>query len=60
MDLDALKANLNKDFLDEISADELTQLKIKYLGKKGQISELSKSIKTVSYTHLTLPTIVGV
>ena len=46
MDLDALKANLKKDFQEIVSQEELNQLKVKYLGKKGQITELSKNIKT--------------
>ena len=40
MDLDALKANLKKDFQKIVSQAELNQLKVKYLGKKGQITEL--------------------
>ena len=47
MDLDALKANLKKDFREIVSQDELNQLKVKYLGKKGQITELSKKIKNL-------------
>ena len=47
MDLDALKANLKKDFQNITSVEELSQLKVKYLGKKGQISELSKNIKNL-------------
>ena len=46
MDLDALKANLKKDFQEIVSQDELNQLKVKYLGKKGRITELSKTLKT--------------
>ena len=38
MDLDALKANLKKDFQGIVSQEELNQLKVKYLGKKGQIA----------------------
>ena len=45
MDLDALKANLKKDFQEIASQEELNQLKVKYLGKKGQITELSKKLK---------------
>ena len=47
MDLDALKANLKKDFQEIVSQAELNQLKVKYLGKKGQITELSKNIKNL-------------
>ena len=47
MDLDALKANLKKDFQKIVSQAELNQLKVKYLGKKGQITELSKNIKNL-------------
>ena len=47
MDLDALKANLKKDFQQIVSQDELNQLRVKYLGKKGQITELSKNIKNL-------------
>jgi len=48
MDLDALKADLEKDFLEIDSQDKLNTLKVKYLGKKGHISELSKNIKNLS------------
>ena len=48
MDLDALKANLKKDFQEIVPQDELNQLKVKYLGKKGRITELSKNIKNLS------------
>ena len=48
MDLDALKADLEKDFLEIDSQDKLNSLKVKYLGKKGHISELSKNIKNLS------------
>ena len=48
MDLDALKADLEKDFLEVDSQDKLNSLKVKYLGKKGHISELSKNIKNLS------------
>ena len=47
MDLDALKANLKKDFQEIVSQAELSQLKVKYLGKKGRITELSKNIKNL-------------
>ena len=47
MDLDALKANLKKDFQEIVSQAELNQLKVKYLGKKGKITELSKNIKNL-------------
>ena len=45
MDLDALKKSLEQDFLTISSKEELTALKVKYLGKKGQITKLSKAIK---------------
>ena len=48
MDLDALKAVLKKDFSEISSQEELNILKVKYLGKKGHISELSKNIKNLS------------
>ena len=48
MDLDALKADLKKDFSEISSQEELNILKVKYLGKKGHISELSKNIKNLS------------
>ena len=36
---------------------DLQNVKVAYLGKKGKITELLKSLKDpVSYTHLTLPT----
>ena len=45
MDLDALKKSLEQDFLTISSKEDLTALKVKYLGKKGQITKLSKAIK---------------
>ena len=56
--------------LDKINSEnELMNLKSKYLGKKGELTEFTNSLKsltieekkvqgplTVSYTHLTLPT----
>ena len=48
MDLDALKSDLKKDFSEISSQEELNILKVKYLGKKGHISELSKNIKNLS------------
>tara|TARA_B100000963_G_scaffold271817_1_gene240018 strand:+ start:211 stop:1188 length:978 start_codon:yes stop_codon:yes gene_type:complete len=48
MDLNALKADLEKDFQEIDSQDKLNSLKVKYLGKKGHISELSKNIKNLS------------
>ena len=48
MALDALQADLEKDFLEVDSQDKLNSLKVKYLGKKGHISELSKNIKNLS------------
>ena len=44
MDLDALKANLKKDFQEIVSQEQLNQLKVKYLGKKGKITNLSKQL----------------
>ena len=46
MDLDALKANLKKDFQEIVSQDELNQLKVKYLGKKGELLSSQKTLKT--------------
>ena len=51
MDLDALKKSLEQDFLTISSKEELTALKVKYLGKKGQITKLSKAIKPLENTQ---------
>ena len=45
MDLDALKANLKKDFQEIVSQEELNQLKVKYLGKKGRLLSFQKILK---------------
>ena len=52
---------IRKTALDAISnagkAEDLEALRVRYLGKKG---ELTAVLKPVSYTHLTLPTICSV
>ena len=47
MDLASLKKNLEKDFSELSSKKELQDLKVKYQGKKGILTNLSKSIKSV-------------
>ena len=44
MDLAKLKAGLKKDFISSSSTEDLQKLKVKYLGKKGKISNLSKQL----------------
>ena len=44
MDLAKLKAGLKKDFISSSSSEELKKLKVKYLGKKGKITILSKQL----------------
>ena len=44
MDLAKLKAGLKKDFISSSSSEDLQKLKVKYLGKKGKISNLSKQL----------------
>ena len=38
--------------------EELDQLRVSLLGKKGDLSIILKTMGPVSYTHLTLPTIL--
>ena len=44
MDLAKLKAGLKKDFILSSSTEDLQKLKVKYLGKKGKITNLSKQL----------------
>ena len=44
MDLAKLKAGLKKDFISSSSTEDLQTLKVKYLGKKGKITNLSKQL----------------
>ena len=44
MDLAKLKAGLKKDFISSSSSEDLKKLKVKYLGKKGKITNLSKQL----------------
>ena len=44
MDLAKLKAVLKKDFISSSSSEDLQKLKVKYLGKKGKITNLSKQL----------------
>ena len=46
MDLSKLKADLKKDFNSSSSSVDLQNLKVKYLGKKGKITNLSKKLST--------------
>ena len=44
MDLAKLKAGLKKDFISSSSSEDLQRLKVKYFGKKGKITILSKQL----------------
>ncbi len=44
MDLAKLKAGLKNDFISSSSSEDLQKLKVKYLGKKGKITNLSKQL----------------
>ena len=44
MELAKLKAGLKKDFISSSSSEDLQKLKVKYLGKKGKITNLSKQL----------------
>ena len=44
MDLAKLKAGLKKDFISPSSSEDLQRLKVKYLGRKGKITNLSKQL----------------
>ncbi len=47
MDLSKLKADLKKDFNSSSSSIDLQNLKVKYLGKKGKITNLSKKLSHI-------------
>ena len=44
---DAIKEALEKDLVDVQDIKELNELKVKYLGKKGLITELNSEIKNI-------------
>ena len=57
MDIKKVLNEVTKEIEQSSSQQELQNVKVAYLGKKGKITELLKSLKDpVSYTHLTLPT----
>ena len=39
-----IRAAMEKELRDAVSSEQLRELKVKYLGKKGSISEISKSM----------------
>ena len=45
--INEVKENLKKDYNDNINMKELNDLKVKYLGKKGLITELNSEIKNI-------------
>ena len=51
MDLQQLKKQLSKDLNKASNSKDLQDLKIKYLGKKGKISLLSKDLKKLSQSE---------
>ena len=46
--IQSVKESLEKDLLQNVDMRELNDLKVKYLGKKGLITELNSEIKNVS------------
>ena len=47
MSIESVKSELEKDLVDVSSMEQLNELKIKYLSKKGLITELNSEIKNV-------------
>ena len=47
MNIESVKKELEKDLLNVDSINELNDLKVKYLGKKGLITELNSNIKNI-------------
>ena len=64
IDLDSIKVKKNKKHSNIIKLDDVLSLKMKYpsmnqfIENNFEANEESSDIKTVSYTHLTLPTIL--
>ena len=59
MDINKVLNEATKEIEESSNQLDLQNVKVAYLGKKGKITELLKSLKDlspVSYTHLTLPT----
>ena len=63
--LDAIKENALSQIKATDSLDKLNDIRVAFLGKKGELTEVLKGMKevapedrpkAVSYTHLTLPT----
>ena len=54
--LDALVSQALDAIKQAADINALEQLRVQYLGKKGELTQVMKTLGTVSYTHLTLPT----
>lgn len=46
--LKEIKASMEKEIAEAKTAQQIQELKVKYLGKKGSLSEINKSMKTLS------------
>ena len=51
MQIEDIKQELTKDLENVTDLKLLTDLKVKYLGKKGLISELNSQIKNIPQEH---------
>ena len=54
--LEQIKAEAIRQINESEALDKLNDVRVSFLGKKGELTTVLKGMKAVSYTHLTLPT----